>query len=96
MRKVPANAVFFLLAAFLIVLQYRLWFEQDGVRDMLVLKKSLTRQEQVMQAQKKQNDELIFQVKKMQKSKDATESRARGELGMIKKGETFYQYVNEG
>lgn len=95
MRKLPANTVFILLAAFFAVLQYRLWFEQDGVHDVLLLKKSLAQQELVIRDQKKQNDELIFQVKKMQKSKDAAESRARGELGMIKKGETFYQYVKE-
>ena len=87
--------MFFVLAAFLILLQYRLWFEQDGVHDVISLKKSLAQQEEIIKGQKKQNDELIFQVKKMQKSKDATESRARAELGMIRKGETFYQYVKE-
>lgn len=95
MRKIPANTVFVVLAVCFFVLQYRLWFEQDGVHDVLSLKKSLVQQEQIIKEQKKQNDELVFQVKKMQKSKDATESRARAELGMIRKGETFYQYVKE-
>ena len=36
---------------------------------------------------------IILQVEHLQKNDDAIESRARQELGMIKKEETFYQIV---
>jgi cell division protein FtsB len=81
------------LFAVLFFLQYRLWFEADGVRDMLQLKKSLAAQAQENEKLKKLNDDLLFQVQRLQNSKDAAESRARNELGMIKKDETFYQIV---
>jgi len=42
---------------------------------------------------KKRNALLLFQIKRLRNSKDATEARARNELGMVKKGETFYQVV---
>lgn len=93
MWKPPFNGVFVLLVVVLAILQYRLWFEQDGVRDMLALKRSMVKQAAETEMIKKRNDELIFQVQRLQKSKDATESRARSELGMVKQGETFYQFV---
>lgn len=93
MPRLPINGVFLLLVALLVFLQYRLWFEQDGVRDMLQLKNSMIAQEAETATLKKRNEELVFQVKRLQKSRDATEARARSELGMVKKGETFYQFV---
>lgn len=77
----------------LILLQYRLWFEAGGIRDMLHLKKMLAAQAIENENLKKRNDELLFQIRRLQNSSDAVESRARNELGMIKKGETFYQIV---
>ncbi len=82
-----------ILIALLIFLQYRLWFESGGILDMMRLKKELARQEQENDKLKKRNDALLAQVTRLQKDKNAVESRARHELGMIKKGETFYQVL---
>lgn len=87
----------YLLAAFLlsalVFLQYRLWFESGGIHDMLQLKKTLTQQAEENGKLKMRNEELLFQIQRLQNSKDAAEARARNELGMVKKGETFYQIV---
>lgn len=77
----------------LLFLQYRLWMESGGLKDMFKLKKMLAAQITENDKLKKRNDELLFQIKRLQNSEDATESRARNELGMVKKGETFYQVV---
>lgn len=82
-----------ILFVILLILQYRLWFETDGIRDMLQIKKKLAMQVSENEKMKKQNDEILFQVQRLRHSQDATEARARNELGMIKKGETFYQIV---
>lgn len=82
-----------ILIAVFAFLQYRLWFEPGGVRDMLQVKKELSLQLQKNDIQKKRNEKLIAQVRYLQASTEAVESRARGELGMIKKDETFYQVV---
>lgn len=82
-----------LLFGFLMFLQYRLWFEPGGVRDMLQLKKNLAIQIGENGKLKKRNEQLLFQIQRLQNSQDAVESRARNELGMVKKGETFYQIV---
>lgn len=90
------NAVVALLLSAIVFLQYRLWFEADGIRDMLQIKKQLAMQTDENSKLKKRNEELVFQVRRLQSSQDATESRARNELGMIKKGEVFYQIIKQG
>lgn len=82
-----------LLVLLLIFLQYRLWFDDDGVFNMLKLKKQLANAEQDNMALKTRNDNLLKQIQQLQDNQDAIESRARQELGMIKKGEVFYQVV---
>lgn len=82
----------FLLAAF-IFLQYRLWFDHGGIRDMLQLKEALALQTVENAKLKKRNEELLFQIQRLQNSGDAVESRARSELGMVKQDETFYQVI---
>jgi len=77
----------------LVLLQYRLWLESGGIRDMMKMKETLAQQAIENDKLKKRNDELLFQIQRLQYSKDAAESRARNELGMIKKDETFYQIV---
>jgi cell division protein FtsB len=93
MTKLRSYIIPILLALLLGFLQYRLWFETGGIFDMLRLKKEVSLQQQENDKLKKRNDTLLQQVQHIQKNKDAVESRARRELGMIKKGETFYQVV---
>lgn len=85
----------FLMLGALLLLQYRLWFEAGGIRDFLHLKQTLSRQALENEQIKKRNDELQWQIKSLQSSQEAAESRAREELGMIKKSETFYQIVSK-
>jgi cell division protein FtsB len=93
MSGIRLNILAAALFAVLFFLQYRLWFESDGIRDMMQLKKNLSKQTDENEKLKKLNEDLMFQVQRLQNSKDAAESRARNELGMIKKDETFYQIV---
>jgi cell division protein FtsB len=79
----------------LLFLQYRLWFEPSGIHHLLQMKQALRLQTEENEKLKKHNEGLLFQIQRLQKSQDASESRARNELGMIKKGETFYQIVRE-
>lgn len=81
------------LVALLVLVQYRLWFEEGGIRDVLSLKKKLAIQTQTNALLKQKNDELLFQIERLEKSEDGVETRARNELGMVKPGETYYQIV---
>lgn len=83
------------LFGLIIFLQYRLWFESGGVRDMLFLKQKYLLQAEENKKLKNLNDALTLQIGRLQNSQDAMEGRARSELGMIKKSETFYQIVKK-
>lgn len=88
--------VFAVLLVFMVLfLQYRLWFERGGIRDMSRLKKQLAVQKAENDKVKEYNKDLMLQVRNAQKNKQAAEMRARSELGMVKKGETFYQIVEK-
>ena len=87
------NFVIVILMTTFVVLQYRLWVEAGGVRDVFSTKENLARQEKQLAQLENENNKLVSQIDRLKNSKDAVESRARNELGMIKKGETFYQIV---
>lgn len=93
MLRLRTRVITVALAAAFIFLQYRLWFEEGGIHDMVKLKKMLAMQTAENDTLKKRNDDLLFQIQRIQNSRDAAEARARSELGMVKKGETFYQVV---
>lgn len=91
LRKIKWFPIF--LVILFIFLQYCLWFQSGGIRDMMQLKKQYKVEALQNEQLKKRNQKLIAQVKHLQKNNEAVESRARYELGMVKKGETFYQVV---
>lgn len=93
MHTLRTTVVTIALAVLLVFLQYRLWFESGGIRDMMRVKKMLAMQSAENDKLKKRNDALLTQIQGVQHSNDAAEARARTELGMVKKGETFYQVV---
>ncbi len=82
--------IFGLLAA-LVFLQGRLWFADDGMREVW----RLEQQVEVRTAENRRLDERNFsleaEVQNLKEGLAAAEERARSELGMIRRGETFYQ-----
>ena len=93
MLNVRSSIIIIVLFAILAFLQYRLWFETSGIRDVMHMKAELAKQQIETDKLKKSNELLMAQIKQLQTSEDSTETHARHELGMIKKGETFYEVV---
>ncbi len=93
MKFLRFNLLFIILLGIFLALQYRLWFESGSVREWVELKKRLAIEQAQNEKLKKRNQQIVLQVQHLQKNDDAVELRARQELGMIKKGETFYQVV---
>jgi len=87
------KASFIFLVLFFAYLQYVLWFKDDGILKMLSLKKELSLQIEQNEKLKQKNQVLYQQIERLKKDPEVAEGRARGELGMIKKGETFYQII---
>ena len=52
-------------------------------------------QKKINSSLQKENDALIAEVNDLKKATKAIEERARGDLGMIKKEEIFFQIINK-
>lgn len=86
-----------LIVALIIVflgLQYRLWFGDGSLSEVVQLSKELEIQKQKLFDLEERNRKLEAQVLDLQNGLDAYEEKARNDLGMIKKGETFFQIVS--
>lgn len=81
------------LIVLLIALQGKLWFGKGGLRDLHVLQAQLEQQARQITELEKRNQALLAEVKDLKTGLAAIEERAREELGLIKQGETFYQFV---
>jgi cell division protein FtsB len=84
-----------LLATLLVAIQYPLWFGKGGWLRVRELDKQLAAQHEVNARLKGRNDALDAEVRDLKQGTEAVEERARMELGMIKKDETFYQVVRK-
>lgn len=81
------------LLALLLLLQYPLWFGTGGVLAVWGLHKETETQRAENTRLAERNRALAADVVDLKDGLAAIEERARVELGMIKKGETFYQVV---
>ena len=87
------RAVSILLLVLLALLQYRLWFGKNSVPDYYELEKDVQRQQQTNDKLKQRNKLLYAEIDDLKSGVEATEERARNELGMIKEGETFFRII---
>lgn len=82
-----------LLLLLLMLFQYQLWFGTGNLRKAWMLQHQVEAQQQENTGLTKRNQKLSAEVKDLKQGQAAVEERARTELGMIKKDETFYQIV---
>ena len=83
----------YVLLAILVLLQYPLWFGNGGVFAVWRLNREIAAQEQDNARLKDRNQALEADVNDLKQGLAAIEERARTELGMVKKGEVFYQVI---
>ena len=81
------------LIVVVLLLQYRLWLSGDGVRELSRLSDAVERQESENSELESRNKQLIAEVADLKAGMAAIEERARSELGMIGRNETFFQVV---
>jgi cell division protein FtsB len=81
------------LVALLLVLQYRFWLGDGGTREVVRLRDEMVHQRQENETLRERNRTLAAEVQDLKKGTTAIEERARTDLGMVRKGETFYQVV---
>ncbi|HEY5643522.1 MAG TPA: septum formation initiator family protein [Woeseiaceae bacterium] len=74
-------------------LQAELWLSDDGYRKTLSLRAAVIEQRDLNASLRARNAALDAEVINLKEGRDAAEERARTDLGMIGKEETFYQVV---
>lgn len=84
-----------ILVALLLLLQYRLWLGDGGLREVSRLKAVVAEQRDENARLTRRNETLEAEVRDLKSGLQAVEERARSDLGMIKDGEVFYQVVEE-
>ena len=74
-------------------MQASLWLSDDGYRKTLKLRQAVAEQRQQNQSLRERNVALDAEVLNLKNGRAAAEERARTDLGLIGKTETFYQVV---
>jgi cell division protein FtsB len=82
-----------ILLVVVLALQYRLWMSSDGVRELARLTEAVDRQKAENDELQARNQQMVAEVSDLKAGMAAIEERARSELGMIGRNETFYQVV---
>lgn len=82
-----------ILGVCMVLLQYRLWVSDHGMREIWRLDQSVEAQKAANVEQRERNRQLLAEVTDLKVGLAALEERARSELGMVGNNETFYQIV---
>jgi len=81
------------LCVLVLVLQYRIWWSDDGVSEALRLRAAVAAQLSNNDQLRHRNEQLAAEVADLKGGLAAIEERARSELGMVAPTETFFQVV---
>ena len=93
--KPALKIVLSILSLILIFLQLRLWIGEGSVATIHHLETEIEIQSTKNSTLVNRNEALLQDVNDLKNGLDSLEERARGELGLIKEGETFYLIVDE-
>jgi cell division protein FtsB len=77
----------------LIGLQYRLWVGEGSLAEVASLKRQLAQQRAELRDLHERNATLQAEVDDLKQGLAAIEARARSELGLIRRGETYFQLL---
>lgn len=93
-RKVrPLTYLNALLLTLLVTLQYQLWLGERGMPGVYHLEAAVEAQLEENARLEARNLRLAAEVHDLKEGLEAVEERARSDLGMIGRNETYYQFV---
>jgi cell division protein FtsB len=96
MRSLSVNVFIIALVILLGALQYVGWFGRGGRHDVSNLKEQIAGEEHELETLRMRNSKLAAEVVDLKQGTDAIEEIARNDMGMIKDGEVFYQFIDAG
>lgn len=84
-----------LVMLLLLITQYRLWWGENGLLEYWQTKQLVSSLEASNQQLQKRNSRLDAEVQDLKNGLDAIAERARFDLGMIGKDETFFWLIGD-
>ena len=81
------------IAGLLLAIQWPLWLGHGGWLRVWDLQRQLEARQQGNEALRARNQALLAEIASLRQGSEAMEERARGELHMIRPGETFFQFL---
>ena len=91
--ELRTRTLLIILAIAVLATQGRLWLADDGFRKTRQLRDAVQEQRAQNEELRERNASLEAEVINLKEGHDAAEERARTDLGMIGKNETFFQVV---
>ena len=83
------------LLLILVFLQYRLWIAEGSLAEQNRLERQVEEQSAINQSLRERNAVLEREVLELQTGNRSVEQRAREQLGLVREGDTFYQFVEK-
>src|ERR1700722_10054552 len=80
----------------LVLLQYRVWVSDHGLREVSRLSSAVEAQAAANMEQRERNRQLVEEVNDLKGGLSALEERARSKLGMVVNSKPFYQVFTVG
>ena len=84
----------FIFVILILALQYPLWLGKGGWLNVISLHKQIDQQLKVNEQIKSENDILLAVVQDLKNGTDVVEGKARFDMGLIKKNETFFLIID--
>lgn len=88
------RALVVVLLVLVLMLQYRFWAGDGGMQEIWRLRQEVATQREENASLQERNRTLAAEVQDLKKGKSAIEERARTDLGMVGRDETFFQVVS--
>ena len=85
--------VIVLMSFLLVALQYRLWFGEANVFEVLQLRQQMVALEQELEQLQQRNEEIDHEIQLLKKYPQMVEEQARVELGMVRRGESYFRVI---
>lgn len=85
----------FIFVILILALQYPLWLGKGGWLNVISLHKQIDQQLKVNEQIKSENDILLAVVQDLKNGTDVIEGKARFDMGLIKKNETFFLIIDK-
>ncbi|MEY8206074.1 MAG: septum formation initiator family protein [Bermanella sp.] len=76
-------------------LMYQLWMDDTGILANLSMSAQIENQQEINAASAARNQVLIEEIEAVKSGMGAIEAKARKELGMVKKDETYFLLVDK-